>query len=377
MADQFQYKYILDFGLPVSFYSGDASSMGFKVPYRENKDPARPVYQTMNIPFESGIRASEKIDTYYAPVGKGNIPYANGLAPNTSLNPLDSFANIAPKGVRMTDHHITFSIEVSKDNGNPSKITLYNISDDTRGYLESKQGDKIAITLKAGYVTDSELPVIFNGEIINVLDKFEGVNRITELVCSSGSSSIQEAYTVRTFKAGTKVSEIFDSVMADLKLPKGTVYYPKGNNFVIETIQKPIVVSAPAYEVFKKLSKTFEYSAWIENGTVNVLPKHYVLKQGEFIFKISNQTGMIGSPTATNNEVDATEKTNGTRMAVQVTTTLNGAYTIGGKVALESKFHNGVYEIVTVTHNGSYEGGQWSSSLDLKPVDGYEIRKDT
>ena len=60
------------------------------------------------------------------------------------------------------------------------------------------------------------------------------------------------------------------------------------------------------------------------------------------------------------------------KSAITVTTTLNGAYTVGSKVKVTSRLYDGVYEITGITHRGTFEGSDWMSVLELKPVDGWE-----
>lgn len=327
MAEQFIHKYSLEFGQPISFYG--LSSEQFSI-------------------VDDNTRVVGEINDY-----------------------MDSFPDQA---VKLSKHNMSFQIDKSKDAGKESTITIYNISDATRKFLEQTQGNNPSLLLRAGYETDVELPIIFKGEVITSSDVFQGNTRITTLQLKSGATNMKEAYTVKSYRAGTSVEDIIKYTVSDLKLPYGTLYFPKGNDVRIQTINKPVVINTPTKEFLRRFCADNGYKFWIEDGTVNVLPDNYVIRSGEFVFDISVDTNMIGSPTISDTDVAATEKQSGNRSNIKVKTTLNGAYTIGAKVNVTSKFHNGVYEIVGIVHSGTFEGSDWYSDLELKAVDGWEVR---
>lgn len=330
-AEQFFHKYELEFGQPISFYSATETTRNI-VPYRyEEKitDEASKINQFMRF-------------------------------------------NLEKQAVKITQHNMQFNINKGKNSTSETKITLFNISDDVRLFLEAYNGSKPFISLKAGYETDRELPILFTGEVLFTRDSFDGNTRRTELTCTTGTTAITEAYTTKSYRYGTPPRDIIEDVVKDLKLPKGTIYIPDEMNVAI---QKPIVVAGvPTMEFLRKFSKEFNAKAFIEDGTVNIIPNNFVMRDGVFVFKIASSINMIGSPTTTTDSIDSSEKKEGNRQNVNVTTTLNGAYSIGAMVQLESKYHNGTYEIVSITHSGEYEGSDWKSALELKPVDSYEVR---
>ncbi len=330
MAEQFLHKYSLEFGQPVSFYSADATNT-------------------------SGVGLLQ-------------------ATPNQS--DAISYANVNASGaIKLTQHNISFSITKGKDASTDTTFTIYNISDNVRKFLEQNNGKKPMLVFRAGYETElelivnPELPILFAGEVIQVVDSFNGTTRKTDITCASGTTAIQEAYSVKSYRAGTKPSEIVRQVMKDLKLPEGTIYFPANMEVAI---QKPVVYTGPSIEFLRKFGKEQGIKVWIEDGAVNAVPTDIVAGAYTKAFKISSALNMIGSPSVKTADMSQTEKTSGNRQNITVKTTLNGAYSIGAKVVLESKYHNGSYEIESVQHDGTYEGDEWCSTLELKPVDGWE-----
>ena len=300
--------------------------------------------------------------------------FATAAAPIVNEGNVQNFINTKDgDGLVLTNHHIEFEIDKSKESGKESKITIYNVSDGVREYFNAKSGSKPAIILRAGYESEDDITNIFQGEVFKVTDSFSGHTRITELLLRSGYANIQEAYTVKSFRAGTKASDIIRSVAEDLKLPTGTIFLSEGRDVII---QKPVIVNAKSFDFLAKFTKEYEASVFIEDRVLKVLPDNYVERDGRWVFEISAELGnMIGSPSLSTDSESTQENQAANRESLHVTTTLNGAYSIGDYVALTSKYHNGVYEIQSIRHVGSYEGNNWFSKLDIKPVDGWEIRR--
>lgn len=332
MAEQFNHKYSLEFGQPISFYGADTNSNFAAIPFSVDY-----------------TKDQSKVSTYFEKRQGDN-------------------------GVRLTSHNMSFSIKKGKDASTENNITIYNISDDVRKFLEQNNGKKPLIVLRAGYESDiygftTELPIIFNGEVIQAVDNFDGVTRKTDLTCATGTTAIQEAYSVRSYRTGTKPSKIVEDVLKDMKLPVGTFYLPEEMSVGIE---KPVAFSNPSIEFLRRYGKDNGFKVWFEDGAVNILSTSPRPPLTSIAFKISSDNNMIGSPSVKTADVTQTELKAGSRQNITVTTTLNGAYSIGAKVEIVSKYQNGLYEIESITHNGTFEGSDWNSQLELKPVDGWE-----
>lgn len=325
MAEQFNHKYELLFGQPVTFYQG---------------------LPVTSFPFAP----EEGTDSNYI---------------------LSNYVDIKDaKSLKLEDHHIEFDIIKTKDSTKESKITIYNSTDLIRHWLEAKGGDAPIIILNAGY-QGSDLNLLFQGEIFKVRDSFEGATRKTTIILKSGFRNMGEAFTTRSYRKGVKASTVVRDVIADLKLPVGTVYYQDLDKIFID---KPLVMNGKSIEVLKPILKNIGQIMFIEDGLVNVIPENYVERDGRFVFEI-NRDNLIGSPAPKTDTENNQEKQAANKTSLTVKTTLNGAYQIGNLVSLVSKFYNGVYEIETIKHTGSYEGSDWSTTMDIKPIDGWEVRR--
>ena len=174
------------------------------------------------------------------------------------------------KGVRLTQHQITFRIpKGSSDDG--GEIVLYNITDNVRQTLVQYGTNLPTVQLKAGYITQVELPLLFQGEVTKIVETFEGPTRVTRLSVKTGSTNIKEAYTVRTFKAGTSLDTIIRTLIGDMKLAYGTIYLPRSESGEI-VIDKNFLVNGHVYSALKRFEREYGLQIFLDNGTVNVTP---------------------------------------------------------------------------------------------------------
>ena len=57
-------------------------------------------------------------------------------------------------------------------------------------------------------------------------------------------------------------------------------------------------------------------------------------------------------------------------VGIEVKTQLLGAIIPESTIYLKSRYYNGFYKVIKVTHSGSYEGGEWMSTLQLVETTG-------
>ena len=336
------------------------------------------------------------------------------------------------KGARLNEHQITFRIPKGTNSDN-AEIVLYNITENIRQTLVQYGSTLPTIQLKAGYVTQQELPLLFQGEVTKIVETFEGATRVTRLTVKSGSTNIKEAYSVRTFKAGTSLDTIIRTLIKDMKLAYGTIFIPRTERGEV-VIDKNFLINGNVYNALKRLEKDYGLQIFVEDGTINVTPDVRRQLDSEFGYfnlqalnaRSPNTAAVIGvspdfipntddpnnpnfvqSPvnrilydndrlpdrtrrviqyqpvevlsTANGNIIGSpvTEADSTLKLAdmerppkVKVKTQLNGNYKTDQRVVVQSAFVSGAYVIKQIEHVGNYEGSDWYTELEL------EIEKD-
>lgn len=193
---------------------------------------------------------------------------------------------------RITNHQITFDIDKNQDGGgedssNSLKITVYNLSDQTIGYLEQVSGKKPYVRLRAGYVDN--LKTIFKGNVEKVEDDKVSESRKTVIHVSDGGPAVKEALSFRSYPKGTNVDDIFTDLMSDLGLPRGSV----------SELGSPLVTNKPLYftgntaRALTRLAKSLGLHFSVQDMTINLVSP----VQSEYYLAavVSPDTGLIGA----------------------------------------------------------------------------------
>ncbi|QCQ59198.1 baseplate hub [Rheinheimera phage Barba5S] len=383
MSDKFIRNYILTIGKALSFFQDEVRQEA-----------------VANV-SESKIRGFSL---------KDRINYENTFTNKIFL--ADKFDVNSFDGVEITDLHITFHIE-DGEGKNPSHISIYNLSDEAVKLLEQSGKNKATVQLRCGYITDKELPIVFLGEVDNIIESYEGPTRITKLLVRAGSTNIQNAYSVRAYKRGTTVEQIIKDLISDMKLPYGTVYLPRvGENSL--AINKNFYAYGKTEDILKAICDNYNliYSV-ARTAIVNVVPRKQeddtsntqynprrqvvgsdagyaanignqaksreeLLKQSVDVFdnylperkgyKINRQVAftvtsddgtLIGSPTIENGTEARLEGEAGGAEHIRFKTLMNAQLQVGKLVAIDSPLVKGVYKIEKLIFIGQFEGTDW------------------
>lgn len=326
-------------------------------------------------------------------------------------------------GVVIRSLNMEFFIE-DGEGANPSYITIYNISDNARKLLEKVGKNNATVQLKCGYVSDTgegkELPLVFLGEVESISETFEGSTRKTKITVKAGSSNIKNAYSVRTYKAGTPLDTIIKDIASDLKIPYGVVYLPRvGENSI--ALDKNLYAHGKSLDVLKAICTDYDLVMSIARTTaLNIFPRKFEdnvskteydprrkvtgsdagyaanLGQKEAItkkqaidstdnyfperkgYKINKSVGflissddntLIGSPVLENGVDAQMENESGGETRIKFKTLMNGKLKVGTLVELRSRFYSGVYRLEKITYRGQYEGQEWYTEC-LASLDG-------
>ncbi|QYC52529.1 fatty oxidation complex, alpha subunit [Salmonella phage SSBI34] len=285
---------------------------------------------------------------------------------------------------KITDLHMEF--EVKKDNSkepNKGYITVYNLSDEMVNYLDQNQRESLAVMLHAGYNGDEKL--IFSGTVEYVQDKFDDETRETKMILGDATLNLMTAQTARSYRKGTNLNVVLNDLISDLKLPKGRVV-----NFSGQTLQHSMAFSGTASQNLENLARNTGSTFSVQDGAV------YWTREGSrfesTMFEISEEGGMIGSPTPKNPKTgkrrlaqrsgketvaDASEKKKAEvkeDAGLSVTTLLNGAILPESTIYLKSRRYTGFYKVVSLRHRGGFESGDWITEMDLSETRGELIK---
>lgn len=301
---------------------------------------------------------------------------------------IESYAN-TNKGDAYLIKELHMEFNIKKDNSkDPNKgyLTVYNLSDEVVNYLDANQRESLAVLLHAGY--DGEEKLIFSGTVEYVEDTFPEETRQTKFILGDGTLNLTTAKTSRSYRKGTPLNTLLNDLVSDLKLPKGRIV-----DFGTQTTQHAMAFTGNASQNLANLASNTGSTFSVQDGAV------YWTKEGSrfgnVMFEISEESGMVGTPTpkqpATAKKLlrakskaasgkpakkPKKEKQHDIRedVGLSVTTLLNGAILPESTVYLNTRYHKGFYKVADLTHRGSFEGGDWVTEMGLVETRGELIK---
>jgi len=268
---------------------------------------------------------------------------------------------LPPDGVASIITELAVDFEVRKTlHGMPNLATvkIWNPNSYTLGQLRRKYTRMI---LNCGYGT--ELRLVFIGDVRNVTQSKESVDRIITVYAADGGQAYENARFNKTFDTGISTRAMFEEVAATL----GDIGDLSGIPNNIDKIDG-VTYSGSSAAVLNEIAGEYNAEWSVQDGTVNALATDAALQDSE-VFLVSATSGMIGSPTVTNRGANVELLLNpqlvpGQRFAIDAT---------GAEVQLGNLFFrtenvrtdaSGIYKIQNATMKGNSRTGQWKSSLE-------------
>ena len=176
---------------------------------------------------------------------------------------------------------------------NEAEIILYNLTSDT---IENfKYHSKISI--EAGYEGDTG--VIFSGYVEKVTTARDGVDKVTTIKCLDDIS--KNDLNEITYGAGTKASKILKDLLDKTGTPIAVFKMRRDH-----TYENEVKIDGDLRENIKKYSEVCGVSTYVNKGK---LYSRYIKEGDHTYFIVSEETGLIGSPSAYTEEQTAEDYT--------------------------------------------------------------------
>lgn len=262
------------------------------------------------------------------------------------------------------DNRINFRIEKSVINyPNLANIIIYNLSETNRKILETEGK---TIQLYAGH-EDAGTPLLFSGDIVNVIHFKDGPDWKTTLYCGDSSSVINTTTINKTIPAGTSMSSMLNQlleVVPDIK--KGILTGVKNCLSKKESILHALVMSGNVKDWLIKLSNDCGFDAYYDNGVFEALPKNLPVSDVPPVI-INQASGMIGSPERTEVGVNVKnlllpELKLGRTIRIE---SINTLYSIGNLFfrKIPPIRNEGIYRMNKLIHFGDTHGNDWTTEI--------------
>lgn len=195
--------------------------------------------------------------------------------------------------------HVTMSKGISAK-ANEFQIEIWNLNPDHRFAL-GRELDTVQI--EAGYVppeeaaTGGNVGIIGVGNIRDYQHDRDGPDIITTISCGDGDLAFRNATISETIPKGTPLPDVVDKLYAQMEkegIRKGEFKYPEKTR----TLSRPYSMCGSCTRELNNLGRSNGFYWSIQNGVMELIPSDGYL---EGMVLVSPATGMVGTPTITDN----------------------------------------------------------------------------
>lgn len=203
---------------------------------------------------------------------------------------------------RVEEHELRVKFDVTRGiSGSPNtfKIQLYNLSADHRNSLGRELEQVI---LEAGYVPPEgggNLGVIAKGRIRDFQHDRDGPDIITTVSCGDGDAAYRKATISKTIPKGTPLPDVVEELYKEMEkqgIDRGEWKFPED----VKTFKRPYSMCGSCTREMDTLGRGNGFYWSLQNETLEIIPGDGYL-EGEIY--IDKDSGMVGSPTITDNGV--------------------------------------------------------------------------
>lgn len=278
---------------------------------------------------------------------------ANLIVPDTDLE--------------ITGLRINFKIEKSLVGyPNLGNIKIYNMSENSRKKIEEKS---LKIQLSAGY-EDTNVTLIFDGNIVNVVHQKIGVDWVSEVFAADGVNILSTSTINKTLPAGTDTEQIYNELIGQMQgISKGVTEGLKNCLSGKRSLLRELQLSGNVKDWLDKIAKDcgFEYS--VNDGVIETTAVGFPLSDVSPVV-ISQAGGMIGSPERSEVGINVKNlllpelKLGRTIKVESITEQLNVGNLFFRKVPAVR--NDGIYRIDKITHIGDTHDNAWESQIQAR-----------
>jgi hypothetical protein len=252
---------------------------------------------------------------------------------------------------------LTLKFQLSNNflqSANIAHFVIYNLSAETREHLYRDyfdQGDSYrGIIFEAGYESEPNRPVVFQGDIQNAYSYREGPDWITEIDAYDGGMAIQRAQVGLQVESGYDIKSLIADMVQTME-PYGVSLGAVGD-FTAESTRGKVVSGNTWRQLVEMMAaKPYAVTPFINKGKVYVVNQNEYIAAAGAVKDISSDTGMIGTPRRQN-------------ALLKVTMMFEPRLEVGQIVTLHSDEPSvtlamgkyGDYKVADVSHSGVISG---------------------
>lgn len=276
--------------------------------------------------------------------------------------------------IDLSDLHIRFLVQgATLSTLKYCEIRIWNLAADTAN-LVAKEFTKV--TLKAGYRGNNQ--IIFQGQIGRIaIGREDSVDSYCDLFCQDGDLAANWGVVNRYLPEGYTDDDVLQALMATFNDHGVTLGY----KMPLRTRQSSgaKTMAGMAFDYMTQLADANDADWFIDNAKLNIVPRKGVLPSGS-VPALSNETGLIGTPTQTFNGINVRCLLNPEirigcpfvldNRSINTTTQRPGVIINETLLVVPDINRNGIYKAFSVQHTGDTRDQDWYTDLIAVDVDG-------
>ena len=238
---------------------------------------------------------------------------------------------------------IEFRVDFDDDpEPNMAEVILYNLTADTINRI--KKGSPII--LNTGYKGNTG--TIFVGTVESAVTTKDGPDRLTRIKAGDASDRWLKITVSKTFKAGTKASQVIRDIAGGFGLEVGEIKLVED-----VTYTNGKVCHGQLQEVLRQVVADTKSKLHISKGVLLIRPPQAGTRTG---FLLNSDTGLLGSPgLIEDDKADFTVKC-----------LLNHRLTADSLLQIKSRAVNGNFRVVKGHHIGNDR--EWHTEMEVKAI---------
>ncbi len=270
-------------------------------------------------------------------------------------------------GFETTGLRINFRVEKSLVGyPNLANIKIYNLSETNRNKMEKED---LNIQLYAGH-EDTGSPLIFDGDLINVVHLKTGPDWISEIFAGDGVKLLSTSTVNKTLAAGATTEQIYNELVGQMEgISKGVTEGLKNCLSGKRSLLRELQLSGNVKDWLDQIAKDcgFEYS--VNNGVIETTATNTPLSDVAPVI-INQGGGMIGSPERTEIGINVKNillpdlKLGRTIQVKSVAERINVGNLFFRKIPPVK--NEGIYRIDKMVHLGDTRDNPWETTINAR-----------
>lgn len=259
------------------------------------------------------------------------------------------------EGKKISGLRVSFDItKTSESTANTAKIQVYNLNEDSRGILKTK--DALFLALEVGYGTD--IDQIFSGDISRSFTQRQGADFVTTIEIEDGGQALTEAKLDKSYASGTPEKTIIQDALDAMK-ETGAVIIGELSNLKDDVVQNGFSASGTAKKILDKLVTKQGLEYHVQDNEVLVLDP--AKDDGDEALVLTPTTGLIGSPSIGK----TSSKEEGIEFKALIQTT---KFRPGRAVQLITRDMDGFFRVLKSKFQGDTHAPAWYVTCEALPL---------